>query len=568
MSKAAVIGCGRRVPGKVGFAQGHAHARSYTHAFPETRLYGVDPNEENLHAFGDAFQLAGGQLFRNTGELYRAVQPDIVSIVTWPGLHLQQVLEAVQAGVKFIVCEKPLALDNSEIDQMLEACEKAGARLAVAHQRRYDPRFELVKEIVGQGALGEKPVLTGRVTDGWDILSWTSHWFDMANYIFDGPPESILAGIDHSGERRYGHAVENAAVVFAEYSLSRQAIFISGPESCTGFSVSVDGTEGLLRMTETGVLLMTTSGIRNIEAATRTGDHYSRLFLDFARAGARGEDFRCDARHTAWATRMAFAVHESAISQRKVKLPSRTKFAPLEILQHPPMNPPGAGLKIVALTDRHHWDAEVQLSGRDGLVEALVELGHDVTQAPLDERELTPEDMAGKDLLVIYHTRRKSSEQTRNLVEKWIQAGKPTLVTHCGIGAWDWEDYRRWVGRYWVWADEDADRKSRHPVEPCEIEVDQQSTLWSAPWRKAWMPRDEVYTHLGESGPVEDIAWAVLNGERHPWAWRSKTVPALAVYLPGHRADIWRLEIVRSGLRSMIGLVASCCLSGAQRSRR
>lgn len=37
-----------------------------------------------------------------------------------------------------------------------------------------------------------------------------------------------LAGIDHTGERRYGHAVENAAIVQALYPEDRQAVFLSG----------------------------------------------------------------------------------------------------------------------------------------------------------------------------------------------------------------------------------------------------------------------------------------------------------------------------------------------------
>jgi len=138
MKTAAVIGCGKVVQGKEGWAIGHAHAKAYRQAFPDARLYGVDVSEENLAAFGQAFGLGDDRLFRSTAELYAALTPDALSVCTWPILHRPQVIEAAEAGVKAVTCEKPMALDGSEIDQMISACVRAGARLAVAHQRRYN----------------------------------------------------------------------------------------------------------------------------------------------------------------------------------------------------------------------------------------------------------------------------------------------------------------------------------------------------------------------------------------------------------------------------------------------
>src|SRR6202020_1579740 len=100
---------------------------------------------------------------------------------------------------------------------MLETCRKAGVKLAVGHQRRLDPVFQLAKTLLHAGVIGEKWVLEGRVPDGWDILSWTTHWFDMANFFFESAPLRVLAGMDHRGNRRYQHAVEESSVVFAEY---------------------------------------------------------------------------------------------------------------------------------------------------------------------------------------------------------------------------------------------------------------------------------------------------------------------------------------------------------------
>lgn len=84
------------------------------------------------------------------------------------------------------------------------------------------------------------------------------------------------------------------------------------------------------------------------------------------------------------------------------------------------------------------------------------------------------------------------------------------------------------------------------------VKVDDKTTGWAADWRQAWLPCDEVYTHLKEAGEVEDIAWCELNGELQPWAWMSREVPRLGVLLPGHRSDIFELPVLRSALNAMI----------------
>lgn len=553
---AAIIGCGKRSTGKVGWAQGHAHGHGLRQAFPDCRLIGVDPSPDNLAAFGEIFQLPPEQLFPSTDALYEALTPDLVSIATWPALHYPQVMEALERGTKRILCEKPLAVDNGQIDAMIAAAQKAGARIGVAHQRRYLPTFALLRELVQAGEAGAKPWFTGSVPGGWDMLSWIVHWFDIANFVFDGPPESILAGIDHSGERLYGHAVENAALIQALYPDDRQALFISG--SANRFTVQVEGEKAALHLIDDGVLITGREGTRLVkpgeEEARFAGiSDYACLYRDMNDALATGGDFRCDISHGAWATRMAFAAHESALSQRTVQLSLACKYAPLEVVQKNAEVAQSTSLRVTLLADPHHYyEQNAKRNARDGLASALESLGHTVRVVPVDERPITADDLEGADLLVIYHTQRKADESTRALIGGWIEGGRPTLISHCGIGAYDWADYRRWIGRHWCWHDEDAVNHSRHPHEPCTIHLDDQVSDWQAGWRKAWLPTDEVYTHLKESGAVEDLAWCELNGERQPWAWMSREAPRLGVLLPGHRPDIFDLPVLRSALNAMI----------------
>lgn len=445
----AVIGCGRSAPGKVGWAQGHTNARGMLAAFPDARLCGVDIDPDNLRGFGDTFGLPEENLFSSTEALYAAVTPDIVAIATWPKLHCPQVHEAAWRGVKGILCEKPLATDNSEIDRMMQVCAKKGVKFAVAHQRRHEPKFQTVRRLIEEGRFGDKIVLHARLGDDWDILSWTVHWFDMANYLFGGRPDWILAGIHHDGERRYQHAVESASVIFAEYSTARQAIFTTGP-------------------------------------------------------------------------------------------------APL--IDH--------GFMIA---DLHHPDPDTGRTTRDGLLTALEALGHVTHLVAVDEQEVNANDLQDCEALLICHTVLKSSETTRRLVGEWIFSGKPTVIVHCGIGAWpDWTEWRQATGRYWVWPEtlhaEDAGRRpSGHPFVPCEIEVCEVSKFHTG-WTHAWLPVDEVYCDLAEGESIEWLARTKLDDAETPIAWRNAERPNITAWLPGHRADIWELPIMRVGLQAVLNL--------------
>ncbi len=555
----AVIGCGKAAAGKIGWAQGHTNARGLRAAFPQAKLCGVDISAENLASFGETFELPEEQLFESTQALYQAVTPEIVAIATWPGLHCAQVHEAAWNGVKGILCEKPLAIDNSEIDRMQQVCANRGVKLAVAHQRRHEPRFALGRRLIAEGRFGEKIVLHARLGDDWDILSWTVHWFDMANFFFGDHPQWVLAGVHHEGERRYRHAVETASVIFAEYSGERQGVFTTGPAPLVDFGFMIEGDKAFGRFGEEGVRIFSEEGCETVPYPEPDPlGSYGCVFRELGEAIAQDTPVLCGAENCAWATRMAFAAHESAVYQRKVALPSPVKYPPLEILQHPPEKK-RVGRRLTLLADRHHADPDNGRTTRDGVETALQSLGHTVNTVPLNEREVTAADLQEADALLICHTAFESSEQTRQLVGDWVFGGKPTVIVHCGIGAWpDWPELRQAIGRYWVWPENlvpaDAGKKpSGHPFVPCEIEVLDPGNLRTG-WNAAWLPTDEVYRDLAEGDQIELLAATNLEGEQQPIAWRNRDRPHITAWLPGHRADIWELPVMADGLQAVIQL--------------
>jgi len=545
---AAVIGCGKFNPGKEGWAIGHAHADGYKKADPGIRLLGVDPNPENLAAFGQQFGVPSEDLFVSTDALYAAVTPDMVSVCTWPKLHAPQVIEAAKRGVRGIICEKPVALNGREIDAMLAACTEAGAHLAIAHQRCYNANYKLAKKMLHDGAIGTDWVFEGRVGDGWDILSWSVHWIDMASWMFDALPISVLAGASHSGERLYRHAIEDASVIFTEYPEKRQAIFITGPDHHQGGEmVFIRGSKGMIAINENSSEKLRvwnqSDGYREIPPPTDEPRGGHALALGLISAIEKGTTMQCDAARSSVTTRTAYAAHESARLMKRIDAPFTTGYAPLEILQHPPLPRIPEG-RLVLFADEHFGSG-----GREGILEALGKTTGRRPELIEASAGLTKTDLADAAVLLLYHTQEEPSAKTRETLTAWIESGKPTVFVHAALGGYkNWTQYHQWAGKIWDW------KLSEHPYEECRtVATDPRFQAW----KEAWLPTDEVFIKLADASEVDVIAETTISIGTFPVAWINKSLPNVVTWVPGHRREMWSVPGMASGLVEMIRL-ASC----------
>jgi myo-inositol 2-dehydrogenase/D-chiro-inositol 1-dehydrogenase len=132
--------------------------------------------------------------------------PDIQAVIICSSTdtHSQMIEEAAGAG-KHIFCEKPIDHDLARIDRALAAVEKAGVKLQIGFNRRFDPNFRRVRELVAAGEIGQPHIL--RITSrdpapppieyvkvsGGIFLDMTIHDFDMARYLIGSEVEEIYA---------------------------------------------------------------------------------------------------------------------------------------------------------------------------------------------------------------------------------------------------------------------------------------------------------------------------------------------------------------------------------------
>ncbi|HAZ2826596.1 TPA: D-chiro-inositol-2-dehydrogenase IolG2 [Salmonella enterica subsp. enterica serovar Infantis] len=134
--------------------------------------------------------------YKNYQELLQRDDIEAVFIFTSTDMHEEIVTAAAQAG-KHIFCEKPLSMNEDEQASMavLRKVKEKGVTLQVAFNRRFDPQFHEVFELVRSGKIGRPQMIkiTSRDPDllphdlikriGGLIYDFTMHDFDMARFM-------------------------------------------------------------------------------------------------------------------------------------------------------------------------------------------------------------------------------------------------------------------------------------------------------------------------------------------------------------------------------------------------
>ncbi len=101
----------------------------------------------------EAVRKFGCKAYSDFGTFLGEDEIELVVIATPSHLHASQTISTLKAGKK-VVCEKPMATSLTDADAMIEVGKDTGNLLTVFQNRRYDPDFLKVKEVIKSGKLG------------------------------------------------------------------------------------------------------------------------------------------------------------------------------------------------------------------------------------------------------------------------------------------------------------------------------------------------------------------------------------------------------------------------------
>lgn len=168
----ALIGCGR-------IAQKHAKLLGDNHV-SGARLGAVcDIRPEAAKSLGEKYRIPH---FTDYHAMMREMgsQIDVVSILTESGYHARDCMALAPYG-KHIVVEKPMALTVSDADEMIRTCDRAGVKLFVVKQNRYNLPVTKLVEALRAGRFGK--IVMGTVRVRWcrpqsyyDQAAWRGTW--------------------------------------------------------------------------------------------------------------------------------------------------------------------------------------------------------------------------------------------------------------------------------------------------------------------------------------------------------------------------------------------------------
>lgn len=150
----------------------------------------------------------GLKLYNSPEELYNDAEVDLVLITTPNDMHKPYSIACLRAG-KNVICEKPVTLNASELEEIIQVSEETGRMFTVHHNRRWDPDFLTIKKILDDGILAKPYMIESRVQGsrrtlhGWRgykvngggmVLDWGIHLLDQMMLLF---PEKVVSVTAH-----------------------------------------------------------------------------------------------------------------------------------------------------------------------------------------------------------------------------------------------------------------------------------------------------------------------------------------------------------------------------------
>jgi predicted dehydrogenase len=129
------------------------HLECYHRFVPEAVVTAVyTRSSEKAKAFAAKHHIP--KWYDNLDEIIRDSGCDVIDVCLPNFLHAEAVFKAAAAG-KHIIIEKPLAVTLEEADAMIATCKKAGVKLMYAEELCFAPKYERVRHMVKEGAIGD-----------------------------------------------------------------------------------------------------------------------------------------------------------------------------------------------------------------------------------------------------------------------------------------------------------------------------------------------------------------------------------------------------------------------------
>ncbi|MBV8565475.1 MAG: Gfo/Idh/MocA family oxidoreductase [Methylobacteriaceae bacterium] len=173
-------------------------------------------------------------------------------------LHVPWTVKAMEAG-KHVLCEKPIALNAEQAEQLIEARGRTGRHVVEAFMVRHNPQWRRARAIAMDGSIGEvraiQCLFTYYLVDpsnvrnqaeigGGGLFDIGCYAITTARFIFGAAPERVVGLIDRDPEFRTDRLTSG----LAEFPRHRHLAFIVSTQLLPHQRVQICGTKGRIEI--------------------------------------------------------------------------------------------------------------------------------------------------------------------------------------------------------------------------------------------------------------------------------------------------------------------------------
>ena len=168
-------------------------------------------------------------------------------------LHVPWTIRAAERG-KHVLCEKPIALNAAEAEQLLEVQQRTGVQIAEAFMVRTHPQWLMARDIVASGRIGELRLINGHFTyfrrdpanvrshlewGGGALLDIGCYPITMSRWLFGEEPLAVVGQLEYDPDMH----VDRVGSALLRFS-SGQAAFTFGGQVALHQQMKIFGTRG------------------------------------------------------------------------------------------------------------------------------------------------------------------------------------------------------------------------------------------------------------------------------------------------------------------------------------
>lgn len=250
--KIGIIGAGRI---------GKVHTETIVQSIPDAEVVSiVDVNYSEASKLANKFRIANYS--ENHKDIIDNPEIDAIVICSPTDTHAEYIIDAARAG-KHIFCEKPIDLDLNTIQNALNIVEECGVKMMIGFNRRFDPNFKKIKQMVVDDKIGEPHILKITSRDpapphaeyvnasGGMFLDMTIHDFDMARFIVGSEVEEVFVVAGVMVDPKIGEAGDvDTALITLKFENGAMGVIDNSRKAVYGYDQRVElfGSKGMIKV--------------------------------------------------------------------------------------------------------------------------------------------------------------------------------------------------------------------------------------------------------------------------------------------------------------------------------